>query len=448
MGTRQVTLPSPLAHQRDILLDGHRFKVADCGRRFGKTLFGLIAILDGHGPWDLTHNRPKFFGALHGATIWWVAPIDKILKKIWRDLKRAMRKWGCEYEKDETEKRIDFPGGGSITVKSGFDPDSLRGDGIHGVVLDEAAYLSEAAWNLALRPTLADFEGWAILISSPKGKNWFYQEWRLGAEGLDPDYAAWKRPTSDNPTIAPAELEKMRRKMGVYAFRRECEAEFEVTEGVAFFARDWFKFYSETETHLVPDAGKPVARTELTVFMTADLALSLKTYSDFTVVIVWGRAPDGRLFVLDLHRGKHEPSAIAGVVKRIFDSWRARVIWLEASGPLVRLNEEIRSSGMPVREYKIHADKGRNDKATRASPCATAVQEGRVLFLKGALWVSELVSECCAFPDPAVHDDQVDALALGVLVAPPVQDVPKDLPGQGYERRDRGEEGSRWRIGR
>jgi len=163
------------------------------------------------------------------------------------------------------------------------------------------------------------------------------------------------------------------------------------------------------------------------VFLTADLASTTQTWSDYTVVIVWGRAPDGRLFVLDLVRGKYEAPKVVPVLHKIFNEWGAKVLYLEASGPLTKLNREAEKAGLPIREYKIHANKGQNDKVQRAQPCAVAVVAGRGLLPKikpvSGSWfpsrfVGELFAAACGVPDEVEHDDQVDALALGVLAAP------------------------------
>ncbi len=74
----------------------------------------------------------------------------------------------------ESERLIVLPGGGEFQVKSADNPDSLRGAGLDGVVVDEAAYVKEEAWTEALRPALSDRRGWAMFISSPNGYNWFH----------------------------------------------------------------------------------------------------------------------------------------------------------------------------------------------------------------------------------------------------------------------------------
>ena len=82
---------------------------------------------------------------------------------IWRNLKHSLR--GAWLEKNENERRIVLPGGGSITVKSADNPDSLRGAGLDGVVMDEASFMAREAWTEGIRPALADRQGWAIFAA-------------------------------------------------------------------------------------------------------------------------------------------------------------------------------------------------------------------------------------------------------------------------------------------
>lgn len=89
--------------------------------------------------------------------------------------------------------------GGFLGLYSADNIDSIRGEAFHLVVIDEAARIDEDAWTDAIMPTLADYDGDAILISTPKGKNWFYLEYLRGqADGQHT--ASWKAPTNANPS--------------------------------------------------------------------------------------------------------------------------------------------------------------------------------------------------------------------------------------------------------
>jgi len=82
--------------------------------------------------------------------------------------------------------RAEFEGAAGpcrVWFLSADNPDSIRGFGFQGIVLDEAAAVPAAVWNYVLRPTLAQTLGWAVFISTLMGRNWFYDMFTRGVEG-------------------------------------------------------------------------------------------------------------------------------------------------------------------------------------------------------------------------------------------------------------------------
>ena len=190
--TRKIILPKPMLHQLPILQSPARFRIAACGRRFGKTMLALTATVIGHGP----GQRRR--GALDGGQMLWVSPSYPMSNEVWRHLKRATE--GAAVRTSEVERRIELPGGGSIRLASADDVDSLRGSGYDGAVIDEAAFCKPGVFSEAVRPSLADRQGWCLLISTPKGiANWFF-DMHTTAKTND-DWEAWQSPTSANPII-------------------------------------------------------------------------------------------------------------------------------------------------------------------------------------------------------------------------------------------------------
>ena len=257
--TRTVSLPKPLPHQLPVLLSPARHKVVVCGRRWGKTSTGLLATVRGHGP-----NRGSLIGAIDGGTIWWIGPTFPITSSIWRQLKKAAS--NAWTDKSEMDKRIEFPGGGSITVKSADNPDSLRGEGLDGLVVDESAFVSEQAWKAALRPALADKQGWTMHISTPNGFNWFKD---LFDRALRDDWERWQRPTSDNPLVTQQELDEALLDMGEVLFAQEHMALFTDVAGAEFsstyFPDDmWFDEWPSLDefTHRIQTCDPSLGKTD------------------------------------------------------------------------------------------------------------------------------------------------------------------------------------------
>ena len=75
----------------------------------------------------------------------------------------------------ETDLRLEFPWGATIAVRGADNYDSLRGEGLDFLVLDEYASMRPEAWTEVLRPALADRRGRALFIGTPQGHNHFYE---------------------------------------------------------------------------------------------------------------------------------------------------------------------------------------------------------------------------------------------------------------------------------
>jgi len=94
-----------------------------------------------------------------------------------------------------------FGGTYQVHGKSAKYPETLVGEGLHGVILAEAAKLKERVWTKFIRPTLADYKGWSLHSSTPEGKNWFYQNWQRGIDPNNRDWASWRTPSWVNPFV-------------------------------------------------------------------------------------------------------------------------------------------------------------------------------------------------------------------------------------------------------
>jgi hypothetical protein len=105
-------------------------------------------------------------------------------------------------------------------------PANLVGAGLDWLVIDEAARVKDEHWSTALSQRLADRGGWLLACSTPRGcHGWFFDAYVRGREG-DTDYAAWSRPTAENPRVDPALLAKERERLSREAYFQEYEGEF------------------------------------------------------------------------------------------------------------------------------------------------------------------------------------------------------------------------------
>ncbi len=131
------------------------------------------------------------------------------------------------------DRMVTLPGGGFVAVRSADNPDSLRGEGLDFVVMDECAFMQKEAWTEAIRPALSDRQGKALFISTPKGRNWFWEAYMRGVNGEE-GWESWTFPTSSNPYIEPAEIEAAKRDLPEMIFRQEYLAEFIDDSGGVF----------------------------------------------------------------------------------------------------------------------------------------------------------------------------------------------------------------------
>jgi hypothetical protein len=171
--------------------------------------------------------------ALQGGRAWWVAPTHKTARVGWRLIQRLAKQIpGTEIKL--AERIIYFPGGGEIAVHSAVKPDTLLGEGLNRLVMEETPDIKEKTWTRILRPMLSDRNGDATFIFSPRGKEWTHRLWLRGQDPSFPDWQSWQFPTSDNPFIDPQEIEDAKRDLPENVFRQEYLAEFVDDGGVVF----------------------------------------------------------------------------------------------------------------------------------------------------------------------------------------------------------------------
>lgn len=384
---RTIRLPRPLPHQIPVLTDPSRFKVVVCGRRWGKTASGLLMTVQGHGQFP---GQRK--GALDGGHIWWVAPTYKVAIEIWRDLKRAC----CDgwASKNEVDKTIEFDSGGRISVRSADNPESLRGAGLDGLVLDEAASIKGDVWTQALRPALSDKRGWSVHIGTPKGFNWLYDEFNE-AEHL-PGWGRWQRPSKDNPLLSDDELADAKRIMGSWEFSQEYEAQF-LTDGLGLFKREWFP--PERYVDAIP-RGRGVRYWDKAATEGGG------DYSAGVLVV----EHEGLWYVADVERGqwsaRQRDVRMQQSAEADSTTTQRLSVWVEQE-PGSGGKESAEASIRLLSGYDVHSERVTGDKETRARPFAAQCEAGNVRIVRGE-WNRAFLNELFEFPNGS-HDDQVDA---------------------------------------
>jgi len=136
--------------------------------------------------------------------------------------------------------------GSRIALKSAEKADALRGVSLNGVILDEVASYRgfDNLWSKALRPALSDKEGFAVFISSPAGRNHFYDLYQK-CDSLD-EWQEFQYTTIEGGYVSEAEIAVAKNELDVKSYRQEYEATFESFEGLVVLG-------FERSTHLVHD---------------------------------------------------------------------------------------------------------------------------------------------------------------------------------------------------
>ena len=86
-----------------------------------------------------------------GRLCWYVTANYRMAKQIaWRQLK-SMTPSGMIAKKNETDLSIELINGSEIALRGADNEDSLRGVSLSALVVDEAAYVKQTAWEMVLR---------------------------------------------------------------------------------------------------------------------------------------------------------------------------------------------------------------------------------------------------------------------------------------------------------
>lgn len=201
-----------------------RFRTWAAAARVGKTYAAGMEI----NAWAMMNPEPQ--------VIWIVGPIyslaEKVFKVVWNTMCVNFASMFPVTQKSYREKKIMLQNGTIIEAKSCDRPESLLGEGVHLMVVDEASRIPSSIYDEYLINRLSNTMGHMLKISTPKGKgNRFHQDYLLGMKN-DPkykDYESFHSTILDNPLIPREEIEfkfKVLKDLNPEAFKQESLGEF------------------------------------------------------------------------------------------------------------------------------------------------------------------------------------------------------------------------------
>lgn len=225
--------------QETIAQDSHRFKVVIAGRRFGKTFLSIRQLC--------------YHARIPNKEIFYITSSYRSAKMIvWKPLKRRLLDLRWVDKVNESELSITLKNGSTISLKGAENPDSLRGPSLSYCVIDEVAEVDSTLWYEVIRPALADQQGGAMFIGTPKGKgNWSYELFTMHEQ--HEDWKSWQFRTIDGGWVKPEEIAAARAELDERTFRQEFEATFETFEGVIA--------YNFSREHNIKSLVNPDTRT-------------------------------------------------------------------------------------------------------------------------------------------------------------------------------------------
>lgn len=358
----------------------------DCGRRFGK---------------DVLERNYASDGLLSCEPVSWYEPEYKSLVENWQ--------WFCKTfhplitRKSEVEHRLELSGGGILEMWSLQDKDASRGRKYKRAVINEAAKVKDLdySWNAVIRITLADMMGGAMIGSTPKGRNYFWQLYRRGEDEHEKDWSSFHFTTYDNPYIDRAELDEMRRTLPEIIFRQEVMAEFLDDQGGVF--------RRVQEAACLQPLSAPAENGQYIAGV--DVAASV----DYTVVSVMDAQSKQMVYMDRFNRVDY--NVLIDRLAALNTRWRIGTMKVEANSIGQPVIDQLAARGVSIIPFTTTS----GTKQTIIQNLQAAFEHGEIKVLDDPVLVGELLSFeskrnasgsfSYSAPD-GMHDDCVMALAI------------------------------------
>ncbi len=394
--------------QTEIIEDPHRFKVVDCGRRWGKTLMSMAAIcgmiLEGY---EKTQRKQRG---------WVIAPTFPLVREDWIMAEELLK--DIITAKHQTEMKMTFWNRGILEFKSAEREDEgLRGAGLDCAVVDEASRVSRKSWEQGIRPALADRQGRCVFISTPKGRNWFYEMYVKGQEE-NKEIKSWKHPTYTNPFFPQEEWETIQKTTPEMILKQEYMADFLEDEATVF---------KNINRCLRGDLEKPISHEYYTI------GIDLGKTEDFTVITVMKNSTKQ---LVDIYReNKLDWTVQKDLIRGVIDRYKNHLVVIDSTGLGDPIADDLRRYGINIKDYKFT----NKSKEALVEQLVIAIEQG-LIGIPNIKETQFLIEEIKSFnyeilpsgrirysAPEGLHDDGVVSLALAVMgLSPLLYNQPKE----------------------
>lgn len=385
---------SLLPWQQEVFKDQTRFKVVAAGRRCGKSRMAAVTLLI------------EGLKCPQGSAVLYVSPTMGQSRQIIWDLLLDL---GREVIQSSHVNNLDITliNGARIYVRGADRPDTLRGVSLTYAVLDEVADIKPEAWEQVIRASLSDKRGRALFIGTPKGRNWFYDTFKLGESEDDPDWKSWHFTTADNPLIDQKEIESAKKTLSTFAFKQEYMASF-TNAGSDIFKEEWIKYGVE------PDYGSYFIAVDLAGFEeVAKQAANSKKRLDESAISIVKVTDDGKWFVKKIEHGRWDIRETAAKILMAIRDYRPLSVGIERgalkNAVLPYLSDLMRKNNTFA--HIVDLTHGNRKKADRIIWALQGrFEHGRIVLNSEEDW-DEFVDQLILFPAQGVHDDLPDSLS-------------------------------------
>ena len=395
---------SLLPWQQEVWTDPARFKVIAAGRRTGKSMLAA---------WRLIVSALE---AKKGQ-VWYIAPTQQQARDImWQQLLELGNPVIANSHVNNMQ--LTLINGSMISLKGADRPETMRGVALKFVVLDEYADIKPTVFEQILRPALADLKGHCIFIGTPKGRNHFYDIYKMGQSGKPEtkDWKSWHFTSFDNPLLEKEEIEVAKNTMSTFAFRQEFMASFEAPQS-DIFKEDWVVVKDKDDE---PEYGTYYMAVDLAGFENVSKqASNKKKYLDQTSIAIVKVGDDNKWWVDKVDAGRWDIKEVCERILKHVQLYGIQVIGIE-KGSLMRallpyLTEMMLKQGVYPRIEEIRL--GNKSKVDRVVGALQGRFEHKQVELCDGDWVREFKDELLNFPTTGVHDDMVDSVSLIAHIA-------------------------------
>ena len=288
--------------------------------------------------------------------------------------RRLIKHFDLEITRDNLkDKIIELSNGSTIRMGSLGTVDSTVGRSYDLIIFDEAALGEggEAAFNVALRPTLDKPNAKAIFISTPRGKNnWFSQFWQRGFDPQFPEWVSLQADYTENTRMAESDVAEARRSMSKAEFEQEYMASFTTFEG---------QIYAIQESDVVEEIpeglrGEAIAGCD-------------PGYRDHTayVVLIYDYTRDVFWCVEDYQEAEKTTAEHAAAISAMNSKWGVGITFIDAAAAQFAADLAY--------QYDIATTKAKKDVLPGIAYVQTLIAQGKLKVSKNCTHVLAMLDQ-------------------------------------------------------